>query len=76
MKKEVSINGRIVFPLEEGHRAVISTGNGVIYTSPVVEIREEKADHTCFETLNSVYRVCLRPIPVRASIPPFLKKCA
>lgn len=76
MKKEVNINGRIVSPLEEGRRAVISTGNGIIYTSPVVEIREEEADHTCFETLNSVYRVCLRPVPVRAAIPPLLKMCA
>ena len=27
MKKEVSINGRLVFPLEEGCRAVILTDN-------------------------------------------------
>lgn len=38
MKKEVSINGRIVFPLEEGYRAVILTDNRLIYTSLVVEI--------------------------------------
>lgn len=38
MKKEVSINGRIVFPLEEGCRAVILTDNRLIYTSLVVEI--------------------------------------
>ena len=31
MKKEVSINGRIAFPLQEGARAVISTGEGLIY---------------------------------------------
>lgn len=45
MKKEVSINGRIVFPLEEGARAVISTGGGLTYTSLVVEIIEERPDY-------------------------------
>ena len=42
MKKEVSINGRIVVPLEEGYRAVILTDNRLIYTSLVVEIMEEE----------------------------------
>ena len=56
MKKEVSINGRIVFPLEEGCRAVILTDNRLIYTSLVVEIMEERTDYACFETLNSVYK--------------------
>lgn len=76
MKKEVSINGRIAFPLQEGARAVISTGEGLIYTSAVVEIIEESPEYACFETMNSVYKVCLQPIPVRAAIPPFLKMCA
>ena len=76
MKKEVNINGKIVFPLQEGSRAVISTGGAVIYTSPVVEILEDRTDFVCFETMNSVYKVCLQPVPVRAVIPPFLKMCA
>ena len=73
MKKEVNINGKIVFPLQEGSRAVISTGGAVIYTSPVVGIIEERTDYVCFETMNSVYKVCLH---IRAVIPPFLKMCA
>lgn len=76
MKKEVSINGKVVFPLQEGARAVISTGGQLIYTSLVVEIKEERTDYVCFETMNSVYRVTLQPVPVRAAIPPFLKMCA
>lgn len=76
MKKEVNINGKIVFPLQEGNRAVISTGNNFIYTSPVVEILEDRTDFVCFETMNSVYKVCFQPVPVRAVIPPFLKMCA
>lgn len=76
MKKEVNINGRIVFPLQEGSRAVISRGSDFIYTSPVVEIMEERTDYVCFETMNSVYKVCLQPVPIRAVIPPFLKMCA
>lgn len=76
MKKEVNINGKIVFPLLEGNRAVISTGGNFIYTSPVVEILEDRTDFVCFETMNSVYKVCLQPVPIRAVIPPFLKMCA
>ena len=44
MKKEININGRIVFPLQEGARAIISCGGQFIYTSPVVEIRDEGTD--------------------------------
>ena len=73
MKKEVSINGRIVFPLEEG---VILTDNRLIYTSLVVEIMEERTDYACFETLNSVYKVRLQPVPARVTLPTFLKMCA
>lgn len=76
MKKEMSVNGWITFPLEEGCRAVISTDNGLIYTSPVVEIMEERSDYACFETLNSVYKVCLQPVPARVTLPTFLKMCA
>lgn len=76
MKKEVSINGRIVFPLQEGIRAVISADGGITYTSPVVEIIEERPDYACFETMNSVYKVCLQPVPVQAAIPAILKMCA
>lgn len=76
MKKEVNISGRIVFPLQEGSKAVISANGTFIYTSPVVEILEEKTDCVRFETMNSVYKVCLRPVSIRAAIPPFLKMCA
>ena len=54
MKKEVNINGKVVFPLQEGSRAVISTGGTVIYTSPVVGIIEERTDYVCFETMNGL----------------------
>lgn len=76
MKKVISVNGKILFPLVEGNRAVISSGGKLVYTSPVVEIIEERTDFACFETMNSVYRVCLEPVPVQAAIPPFLKMCA
>ena len=75
-EKQVSINGRIVFPLEEGYRAVILTDNRLIYTSLVVEIMEERTDYACFETLNSVYKVRLQPVPARVTLPTFLKMCA
>lgn len=76
MKKEINITGKIVFPLQEGARAIIACGGQFIYTSPVVEIRDEGTDYVCFETMNSVYRVCLQPHPVEASVPSILKMCA
>lgn len=76
MKKEINVTGTIVFPLKEGTRAIISTSGGLTYTSLVVEIIEERPDYACFETMNSVYKVRLYPVPVQAAIPPFLKMCA
>ena len=76
MKKEVSIYGRIVFRLEVGCRGVIFCVNRLIYTSLVVEIIEERTDYACFETLNSVYKVRLQPVPARVTLPTFLKMCA
>ena len=76
MKKEINITGRIVFPLQEGARAIISCGGQFIYTSPVVEIRDEETDYVCFESMNSVYKVCRQSHPVEASVPSILKMCA
>lgn len=76
MKKVVNISGNVVFPLQEGNRAVISRGGDFIYTSPVVEIIEERTDFICFETMNSFYRVCLQPVANRSALPLFLKMCA
>ena len=76
MKKVVSITGKIVFPLKEGYRAVMSCSDGLIYTSPVAEIIAERPDFAHFETLNSVYTVSLEPVSMHAAIPPFLKMCA
>ena len=52
------------------------TDNRLIYTSLVVEIMEERTDYACFETLNSVYKVRLQPVPARVTLPTFLKMCA
>ena len=67
MKKTVSINGKGAFPLEVGCRAVIRRGGDFVFTSPVVEIREQRTDYVCFETMNSVYQVSLAPVPVEVS---------
>jgi hypothetical protein len=67
MKKTVSINGKVAFPLEVGCRAVIRRGSDFAITSPVVEIREQRADFVCFETMNSIYQVSLAPEPVEVS---------
>lgn len=67
MKKTVCIDGTVAFPLEVGRRAVIRRGGDFVFTSLVVEIREQRADYVCFETLNSVYQVSLAPVPVEVS---------
>lgn len=67
MKKTVCIDGNVAFPLEIGRRAVIRRGGDFVFTSPVVEIREQRTDYVCFETMNSVYQVSLAPVPVEVS---------
>lgn len=76
MKKEVNISGKVLTPLREGERAALSSGGQFVLTSPVVTIYEDNADYAYFETMNSVYKVCLQPIPIRATTPPFLRMCA
>ena len=76
MKKIISISGKVVFPLREGKRAIISYGGDFIYTSRVAEIFEVSDDFAHFETMNSIYRVALVPNLVRSAIPEVYAKCA
>ena len=76
MKKNISISGKVVFPLREGARAIIAYGGDFIHTSRVVEIFEASEDFAHFETMNSIYRVALVPNPVTAAIPEVYAKCA
>lgn len=76
MKKTVCISGKVVFPLQEGTRAVIAYGGDFIYTSRVVEIFEVSEHFAHFETMNSIYRVALVPHPVTAAMPESYAKCA
>ncbi len=68
MKKTVNISGNIIYPLKEGKRAVIAYRGDFLYTSRVVEIIELSEDLAHFETMNSIYRVALSPVPVTASM--------
>ena len=65
-KQIVCIEGSLVFPLKVGKRAVIRRGGDFIRTSLVVEIREERIDYVCFETMYAVYRVSLVPVAMEA----------
>lgn len=76
MKKNVSLSGRILLPLQEGQRAVIQSGGSIIHTSLVVEIIEQNPDFAHFETMNSVYQVALAPVPIEAALPTPLAMCA
>ncbi len=76
MKKEVCISGKILFPLRKGNSAIISVNGDCTRTSPVVRIVEEKSDYAHFETLNTVYKVSMRPTSGVARVLPFLMMCA
>lgn len=76
IKKVVCVDGSLALPLQVGKRAVIRRGGDFIFTSLVVDIRDERAYFACFETMNSVYKVSLVPVPVEAAIPYPLMKAA
>ncbi len=74
MKKTICISGKIVYPLKEGKRAIIAYRGDFLYTSRVVEIIELNENFAHFETMNSIYRVSLSPVPVTASMAmPYVK---
>ena len=75
MKKTVCISGSLLFPPEEGKRAIIRCRGGYICTSRVVEILEQRKKYVCFETMNSIYRV-LSPASVSVQKAVQLKMCA
>lgn len=73
-KKDVYVTGTLLMPLAVGQRALLRQGNDLIFTSLVVEIRENRGDLICFETMNSVYHVSPLPDPVgAASLRSFLR---
>ena len=76
MKKTVCISGRVMLPIKEGARAVISCGGGFVYTSRVVEIFEVSENMAHFETMNSIYKVSFVPNPLTAVISEVYAKCA
>ncbi len=76
MKKEVCINGRLLFPLVKGKIAMIARPGGYTRTAPVVKIREENAEYAHFETEDTVYRVSTKPLATRATLPSVLLMCA
>ena len=75
-KKTVCISGRVMLPIKEGARAVISCSGGFVYTSRVVEIFEVSENMAHFETMNSIYRVSFVPISIIATIKEEVIKCA
>lgn len=76
MKKHISLNGRLLFPLNEGQCAVIQRGGDFIRTSQVVEILEVTESYARFETMNTLYQVSMSPVPSEAAAPRMLRMCA
>lgn len=73
MKKYIVLKGYLLRPLKEGTSAIIMNDGVVIRTSRVVDILSADSDEKIFETMNTVYRVVLETVPVRAALP---KLCA
>ena len=76
MKKHISLNGRLLFPLKEGQCALIQRGGDFIRTSQVVEILEVTESYARFETMNTLYQVPMSPVPSEAAAPRMLRMCA
>lgn len=76
MKKIISVDGSLVFPLQIGRRAVIRRGGDFLFTSLVVKIREDRTDFACFETMRYMYRVSPVPVPAEAAISFHLMRAA
>ena len=55
---------------------MIVRGGDFICTSRVMEVLEIETDHVLFETINSVYRVALEPVPIKVALPIPLAMCA
>ena len=66
MKKIVNLEGSLVFPVQVGRRALIRQNGDFIRTSLVVEVLVNRSDYACFETMNSIYKVSLAPVPAEA----------
>lgn len=66
MKRIVSLEGSLAFPLQVGHRALIRQNGDFIRTSVVVEIVVNRKDYAYFETMNCVYKVSPAPVPAEA----------
>ena len=75
MKRHVSLSGRLLSPLEERQCALIQRGGDIIRTSRVVEILEVTDVSVRFETMNTVYRVSMAPVPSAATLQA-LRMCA
>lgn len=66
MKRIVNLEGSLVFPVQVGRRALIRQNGDFIRTSLVVEVMVNRQDYACFETMNSIYKVSLAPVPAEA----------
>lgn len=63
VKKVVRLTGIPLLPVAAGSRAVLLSGGRVIWTSRVVAVHANTEEELRFETLNTHYRVALRPFP-------------
>lgn len=60
MKKHTyRFKGNLLYPVHEGYRAYIQSGDEFFCTSIVVDVLDNNENEIRFETVNSVYEVTL-----------------
>ena len=73
LKKELSITGTAVYPIEVGQYALIAESDGSTRrTSRVLSVTQEKNGETTFETENTLYHLITKSQPEIAGL--MLKK--
>ena len=77
-KKEVTLCGRLIRPVEIGKTAVYASGGHVHRTSRVVAIHEQTEYMVHFETKSAHYYLSMSPSPLAAvnPVPAILAACA
>ena len=68
-KKEVTLCGRLIRPVEIGKTAVYASGGHVYRTSRVVAIHEQTKYRVHFETKSAHYHLSMSPFPQAAVNP-------
>lgn len=75
MKRQVTLTGRLLSPLQVGAHAIILCEYKYIRTSPIVRVMEKTEHAVTFETIHTVYHIMWMPVSAKVASSP-LMMCA